>query len=376
MTYSLGNGISFSDPATKELLGGDIDTRVRDAGYNALIGGEAFLFLNRDRVEVFKISEFVPLIDELNGTIRAGIRFWQIDAEKPMVAVLYTEDGYTRYEKDSGGEFAEKSSGKYIETKTTTRADEMAGIAPDISYDNYGGKLPIVPLWGSRLHQSTLVGMRNKIDSFDMIQSGFCDNLEDCAEAYFLISGAGAATEEDMQKFRDKLKLQHIASVPNSGDVSVQGYTQEIPYQARKELLDNLRQSIYEDFGGMDVHTVAAGATNDHIDAAYQPLDENADDFEYQIIQAVQALLALKGVPADKATPLFKRNRISNQKETTEMVIMAAPYLDDDTIRAKLPFLTVDEVAEINKRAAADAIPKITENDADDTDETGEDDAE
>ena len=90
------------------------------------------------------------------------------------------------------------------------------------------------------------------------------------------------------------------------------------------------------------MHAIAAGATNDHIEAAYQPLDENADDYEYQIIEAVQQLLALIGLPP--ATPLFKRNRISNEAERTNMVLSAATYLDDRTILEKLPFVTPDEV--------------------------------
>ena len=94
----------------------------------------------------------------------------------------------------------------------------------------------------------------------------------------------------------------------------------------------------------MDVHTIAAGATNDHIDAAYQPMDEEADDFEYQIIKCINGILAILNI---EDVPLFNRNRVSNQKERTEMVMMAANYLDDETIINKLPFITPDEVDSI-----------------------------
>jgi hypothetical protein len=81
-------------------------------------------------------------------------------------------------------------------------------------------------------------------------------------------------------------------------------------------------------------------------------MDENADDFEYQIIGVVRKLLAFAGVDEEKATPLFKRNRVSNQKETTEMVLSASQYLDDDAILSHLPFITVDEKKEILMRRA------------------------
>ena len=89
------------------------------------------------------------------------------------------------------------------------------------------------------------------------------------------------------------------------------------------------------------MHTVAAGATNDHIDAAYQPMDEEADDFEYQVIKAVRGILAIIGVDD---VPVFQRNRLSNRMEQTQMVMMSANYLDDETIIKKLPFITPDEV--------------------------------
>jgi len=376
-TYSMGNGINFDDVKggmkgadVKKALGMDIDTRLFQSCYDGLIHGESFLFFNNGKVVEFKLTEFVPLIDELSGALSSGIRFWQLDSSKPMVAILYEEDGYTRYETDEEKVFREKVGKKaYKETATTTKADEEAGIPPEISEENYG-MLPIVPFWGSRLHQSTLVGMQAKIDAYDLIQSGFANDLSDCSEIYWLVSGAGGMRDSDLARFRDRLKLNHIASVPKTDDASINPYTQEIPYAARKELLENLRASIYEDFGGMDVHTVSAGSTNDHIDAAYQPMDENADDFEYQIIVAVQQLLRIAGMDGDIPVPKFKRNRISNQKEIAEMIMLFAEYLPDDIILSKAPFLSADEVqAAIEQRAANEEKRITTTEDPDENEE-------
>lgn len=151
---------------------------------------------------------------------------------------------------------------------------------------------------------------------------------------------------------------RHIAAI-NGDDITVTPYTQEIPYNAREALLTRIKAQIYEDFGGLDVHTVSAGATNDHIDAAYQPLDENADDFEYQIIEAVQGLLALQGVNAEDATPQFKRNRISNQREQVEILMMEAEYLDEETMLNKLPNISNEEVAEILKKKSAEELGRF-----------------
>ena len=87
--YLLGNGVTWQNTATAGKLGDDFDTQLSIAGKKALVEGEAFGFWNLDHLEVFGASEFVPLYDEENGALMAGVRFWQIDKLKPLRATLY-----------------------------------------------------------------------------------------------------------------------------------------------------------------------------------------------------------------------------------------------------------------------------------------------
>lgn len=355
--YSLGQGVSFIDAdeagnedTTKERLGRHFDHDLRTLAYDALIHGVCFGFWNLDRMFVFPLTEFCPLWDEYDGTLRAGIRFWRIDGSRPMQAVLYEADGYTRFQSrrdanGSAGERLEVVEGKrpYIEKTSYTPAD---GIEQVVGGENYSA-LPVVPMWGSKLHQSTLVGMRQAIDSYDLIRSGFANDLTDCAQIYWLVSNAGGMSDKDLQKFLDRLKINHVALVDSDDGGDAQAYTREIPYAARQAYLQSIRDGIYEDFGALDVHTVAAGATNDHIDAAYQPMDEEASDFEYQVSEFVQQLLALIGI---EDTPVFKRTRISNQKEQVDMVMSEAQYIDHETVLRKLPNISPGEVSAIMRR--------------------------
>jgi len=125
-----------------------------------------------------------------------------------------------------------------------------------------------------------------------------------------------------------------------------------------------LKSLIYESFGALDVHTIAAGATNDHIDAAYQPMDEEADDFEFEVIQFVRQILKLIGVDD---MPVFKRNRISNQMEQVQMVVMEAQWLDDETILSKLPNVTVDEVKSILEKKSLEEGARFEDGYSDET---------
>ena len=360
VTYSLGNGVSFVNKrrevspdgtsitvdSTKDALGADFDTRLQEAAYDALKHGCSFVFWNVDRLHVFPFTEFAPLYDEMTGILRAGVRFWRLTPSKPLTATLYEEDGFETYRTDSLTGRLELLQPKraYKQTIYTSDADgeEIVGE------QNYGS-LPVVTLWGNKLHQSVLVGLQRAIDSYDLIRSGFANDLSDCAQIYWIVSNAGGMTEAELAKFRDRLKIQHIA-VADTDNSNVTPYTQEIPYGARQAYLDSIRAEIYECYGGLDVHTVAAGATNDHIAAAYQPMDEEADDFEYQLIQCIRQILALQGIDD---FPVFKRNRICNEMEQVQMVMMEAQYLDDETILQKLPNISVDEIEGILLRRGA-----------------------
>lgn len=343
-TYSLGNGVEFDGEGVKERFGERFDTTLLRCGYSALIHGVCFPFWN-GKLTWFEATEFAPLLDEETGELRAGIRFWQIDTDKPMYAEELEADGMTRWKKDKGDFEVNIPKRAYKQRVIETPADG-AEITGESNYST----IPVFPLYGSSLKQSTLVGLQHQIDSYDMIRSGFANDLTDVSQIFWILENYGGMDEGDLAKFRDRLKLNHIAEMDTSDGGKITPYTMQIPFEARQAYLDGIRKSIYEDFGALDVHQVSADSTNDHLEAAYQPLDENADDYEAQIIEFVQALGRLLGMTEEEATPIFKRNRISNQRETVDMVVSAAAWLDEETVLRKLPFLTVDEVEAVMKR--------------------------
>lgn len=346
-TYSLGNGVTFTKDGVKEKLGADFDSVLSRAGYLALIHGVSFVFWNYDRAHVFPLTEFAPLWDEQTGALRAGVRYWRLDEDKPIQAVLYEEDGLTRYAGKSYQKLSAQTEKRaYKQRERRAPADVRSEV---VGEENYSA-LPIVPMWGSRLKQSTLVGNRQAIDSYDLVYSGFADDLRDCAQIYWLIENYGGMSAEDIQQFLDRMTLTHAASADTQNGGKITPYTQEVPYQSRAAYLNMMRASIYEAFGVMDAASIAAGnKTATEINAAYQAMDDKADDYEYQIAECVRQLLALQGIDD---YPQFKRNRISNQLEQVQMIMLESEYLDEKTVLNKLPNVTPDEVEGIMQRKA------------------------
>lgn len=360
--YSLGNGVSFASKTnernddqtikvvdtTKDELGAKFDDVLYEAGYDALKHKMSFCFYNDGEYAVFPMTEFLAFPDELTGQIRAGVRFWSLDWRKrPVTVDLFEEDGISRYRTREGKtglsalELIEEKR-PYKETVQVSEAD-----GEEVVGGNNYPSLPIAVFYGNKNKQSALVGMRANIDAYDLIHSGFANDLAEVAQAYWIINNASGMDDTDIARLRDRLLLQHMA-VADENNSTITPYTQEIPYNAREACLSRIEKSIFRDFGGLDVKEISAAAkTATEITAAYQPLDEEADAFEYQANEFIQQILALIGL---EDTPVFDRNRIVNEKEETEMVLLAANYLDQETILKKLPFVTVDEVDAIMAR--------------------------
>ena len=362
--YLLGNGITFEKKDTKDKLGKNIDAVLYKGAKSALIQAVSFGFYNNDHIEMYDLMEFVPLYDEENGALMAGIRFWQIDNSKPLRATLFEVDGYTDYIKRNGEDIAVLNEKRtYIQVVKSSEADG------EIIYDgkNYPS-FPIVPLWANPEKQSELVGKREQIDCYDLIKSGFANDLDDASMIYWTITNAGGMTDVDLAKFIERMKVVKAATIDgDDGGTKAEAHTIDVPYQSREAYLSRLEKDLYKDCMALDTERIAAGqVTATQIEAAYEPLNEKTDEFELCIHEFINGILAVAGID-DVAT--FKRSQIVNRKEETEMILLAAEYLDDETILRKLPFLTEDEIEGILQRKDAEEIDRFGTADADTADE-------
>ena len=325
--FLLGNGVSFGDDKTKEKLGDNFDSVVQRAATDAMNGGVSFGFWNNDHLEKFSVLEFVPLYDEEDGALKAGVRFWQVDSSKPLRATLYEMDGLTEYIKRKGEDISvmnEKRSYVQIVASSEVSGTEI------LDGQNYPG-FPIVPLFNIN-RQSELVGSRETLDAYDLMASALVNNVDDANLIYWVIRNAGGMDDLDDQKFVQRLKTIHVAHL--EGDEEVDQHQVEVPFQASEVALARLRSQLFDDFMALDVKEIAAGAvTATQIKAAYEPLNAKTDLFEYQVTEFIRGILALVGIDD---MPAYTRSMIVNQQETIQNLVTSAEYLSADYVTRKV----------------------------------------
>lgn len=360
--YLLGNGVTFNHTDTAGRLGTQdipFDQQVSYAAEYALIGGVSFGFWNLDHLNVFKITEFVPLYDEENGALAAGIRFWQLADDKPFRATLYEIEGYTDYIQRQGEDMEQLGPGRRYYQEFVSRSEiDVEKI--------YGGEnypyFPIVPLQNNDACRSAICGKQNTLDAFDLVNSNMVNNVDEGNLIYWVLSNYGGMGDIDDAKFLDRLRTLHVVHTDDE-ETSVTPHTIEAPIEGTISSSETLKSQLYDDFQMFNAAAVSAGnQTATAIWATYEPLDLKTNKFERQVTKFINGILKLAGID-DK--PSYTRDKIINKMEETQVVLMGAEYVTPEYITKKL--LTIwgdaDMVEDIFKQQTAEDLNRFTPSD-------------
>lgn len=349
--FLLGNGVSFGDEKTKARLGKNFDKVCVEILIDALNGGVAYGFVNKDKVERFSVLEFAPLLDEETGYLRGGVRFWQIDESKPLRLTMFEEDGYTDCIQRKGEEIQELHPKRpYLER---VQSSDATG---DISVEgmNYPA-FPIVPLYNTN-KQSELSGNQESHDALDLMLSKLVNNVDSGEVVYWILKNSGGFDQADMNRFIQTIRTTHVASVDT--DEEVVAHSPVIHFEASKEAIEQLRRQVFDNHMGLDVRGISAGAaTATEIEAAYEPLNSKADLLELRVTEFVQGVLSVLGIEDE---PTYTRSYIVNKNESIQGVSAADVLPSEYKARKILEILgDIDKADDVLKMLAAEDMDRF-----------------
>lgn len=357
MSFILANGVTFKNDVVRDKVGADkFDIALMELCISAYVDGVSFGFWNYDHLEVFRFADtgtkpgFAPIYDEDTGLLRAGVRYWSPSANSQRWT-LYEEDGYTEYARAKDHEmYVLKEKRTYIQNIKSTDAMGVQEIV-GLNYPSF----PIIPLYINDERVSELEGIRSSIDCYDFISSGMANNIDDTSAFYWAIKGAGGMDDVDLVEFVHKMRKLHATVLPDGAEATAN--TISIPVEANEAMLERLKNDMYEDAmlinpAKLQNQNVTATA----LSMAYLPQEDNSQIIENRIRQFIYRLFELLGVDDEIS---FKWNKVSNVAETTQSVLMAAQFMDEQSILELLPFLTPEKVTEILDRKAAEGINRL-----------------
>lgn len=366
--YLLSNGVSFDNDATKEKLGGDkFDVTLQKLFDDAQVYGVGWGFWYYDDTEqteklsVIPPLQFVPLKDETTSAVRAGIRFWQIDDNKPLRFTLYEKDGYTEYIQEAGEKAVvlhEKRNYKVVkQTYGVNIPDEI------IESENFPD-FPIVPLYYIN-QKSLLWGNTAAVDAYDLLNSKMVNNIDVGSLVYWVLKNCNAMDENDDAAFVANLIKSHVVHADGDEGASAEPHQVEAPVNSTEVGIERIKQLLDENFMTSMTDSLRAGnITATQIKASYHRLDMKTSKAEYCVLDFIERLYVVAGIDKAEPMPTFDWAKDYKKAEEVQTILQAAQYLDEETVTRMLLTVLgkVDTIEEVLQRKASDELNRMNLN--------------
>ncbi len=328
----------------RRVLGDDFECDAQRLCVEACNAGRAWLHCWMDaagRLQYAPVDaeQVIPVYkDSLKRELRAVYRYYQEELENGGTAIYFehwTDSEFTTYILDGSLEIP---SHRF-------RAEPL-------TVQHKLGRVPFIEFRNNHMGTGDLVRYKGLIDLYDIVISGFANDLEDIQQIIYIIENYGGA---NLKEFLTDLKrYKAIKTNPQSGSGGVKTLQIEIPVEARKVLLDIVKKQIYESGQALQQDVESVGnASGVALKFFYRKLELKAGLTETEFRRGFGELVRviLRYLHEDDALPVkqtWTRNAISNDLETAQIAQMSAGIVSMKTIWENHPW--VDNADEEEKR--------------------------
>ena len=357
VSHLLANGVGFPDTEIKNRFGRNFDGVLRKMAVDAKNSGVSYGFYNGERVIHFPFLEFKAIPDDTTGAIVAGVRFTQIDENKPLVATLYEPDGYTEYVRKDNALEITKPKKAYIINEVSNAVEGVYGV-----HEGNFSRLPIYPLYNVS-HQSEITGVREILSAIDIVNSQLVNNVSQGELIYWVLKNYGGNDDIDDANFVINLLKTHVIHVNDDGGASPHQIT--VPFEANEATAIRLKRLLFESMGGVDTETLKArNLTATAINASYHDMRLNSANMEYEVIEFIQGIGRIAGIPEDDIVPSFTYFETVNVTEAIQNILAVAPYIGEEMATQLICEVLgkSDNFESIMKRKQAESLGNFSEN--------------
>ena len=248
----------------------------------------------------------------------------------------------------------------------------------DATYYEGFGFIPFFRLDNCKKQFSGLKPIKALIDDYDIMSCGLSNNIQDTAEALYVVKGFQG---DNLDELMTNVKAKKHIGVDENGGVEV--HTVDIPYQARQAKLDLDEKNIYRFGMGFNSAQLGDGnITNVVIKSRYALLDLKCNKLEIRLKQFMRKLLkvVLAEINDENGTDYqqkdvyfaFDREVMTNaadnaqieltdaQKQQVQIntLLGLASHLDNETLMQN-----ICEVLDLDYDDIKDKLPEHTTND-------------
>jgi len=307
--------------------------------------------------EVIESTEVIPIYDrDFPDRLVEAIRHYHIDVfsakgrSQRIVAHWYKRDHVEYYIQDEKGQFILDpdrfpNPSPYLFSGTRNEAGEIT-----IENVESWHKLPMLELRNNSDFETDLERIKTLQDSFNWVDSGFLDNVDDVAEVIMVIKNAMASKPHEVANNLRYHKLVLTSGEGNSAGVDAVEI--HVPVEARDNILTRLKESIYAVGRAVDPTTDSFGnaPSGEALKFLYQPLDDKSNELGSSVMKVLKDsgimyakfldFMGLEGVYDPSGLVFdFNKSTIFNVKESAEIAQISKGIIDDQSILENHPWV-------------------------------------
>lgn len=267
-------------------------------------------------------------IDETNGLVYTVYEYWN-DKE----CTTY------RHEKGKSLETLEE----YNSIMYTDSINGESSISSTFTHDF--GVVPFIPFKNNELETDDLKPIKDLVDVYDKVYSGFVNDTDDVQEVIFVLTNYGG---QDKQEFLQDLKQYKLIKMDNDGmgdQSNVTTLAIDIPAEARTLILERTKQQIFISGQGVNPETDKLGNSSGvALKFLYSLLELKVGNMETQFRSGyatlVKLILKYLGAKEDvKIKQTWTRNSINNDTEMAQVVSSLSAITSRENIAKSNPIV-------------------------------------
>lgn len=292
-------------------------------------------------------KEIIMFYDDLDEPTLALRYFTKQEIEKDKVidkdyVEVYDKKYKDTYSRNKKGKWEKEKKGReYVYSKVIKYDDKHEEVEsmdlflfPIIEWRFNGDKIP------------TIVGIKPFIDLQDGNLSDLANNVDDIQDAVWILENYNG---ESIAEFMRDLKEKKAIKVGEGGGVSTEKI--EIPIAARQKLYELCEKNIYKFGSGINFsdRDSLGNVSGVALKWSYAPLEQKSNAIENNAQEPLNnffnIIFTLLDIDYDSNDVefIFNKTMITNEEETTRMVISASSEISQETVLDNLPFVNDTE---------------------------------
>lgn len=215
------------------------------------------------------------------------------------------------------------------------------------------GGVPFIEFANNSIKKGDLVRYKKQIDLYDKVKSGYANDLEDIQQIIYILENYGGQNLGEFLGDLKRYKAIKTETDGTGGGGGVKTLQIEIPVEARKVILEELKKEIYEFGQGLQQDVESVGnASGVALKFFYRKLELKSGlletEFRAGFNKLMLAILKFLNVSEYKnIQQTYTRNMISNDLENAQIAQMSVGIIPDKIIIRNHPW--VEDPNEVEK---------------------------